>query len=427
MSIIETAIMSLFDLFGVLIISNKIANDKFNFIKKGKKLSFVLIICILSLIMGLMQKTDFDKYSYIYGAIVTIFFIYLLYKKNFIETVYIYIICTIIILIVQFLVLAVLVALFDIEEVLTFRGGILAQSLIVPSFLLINKYISLNYLLEYINKKNRVFTGLMLSMFIILTSFLVYRYITMEGLLKDILIIAILTIGLLFVNLVVVKNGLRNEYEEKMLDTYKKYFPVINELMKELRSKQHEFDNHIQAINMITITSTDYDSIANSMKNYINDLEIDSEFNKLIKLDNKILAGFLYQKTKKAKEYDIDFQIEIQDYELKTNLKDYELIEVIGNLIDNAFETEVKNNKVILSLEKEKSMSAIEIKNLHSYIDINTLSKFFNPGYSTKLNKGHGNGLTNIKKIISKNHGLISVQNQSLDGSNYIVFKVLLV
>ena len=427
MSIIETAIMSLFDLLGVLIISNKIANDKFNFIKKGKKLSFVLIICILSLIMGLMQKTDFDKYSYIYGAIVTIFFIYLLYKKNFIETVYIYIICTIIILIVQFLVLAVLVALFDIEEVLTFRGGILAQSLIVPSFLLINKYISLNYLLEYINKKNRVFTGLMLSMFIILTSFLVYRYITMEGLLKDILIIAILTIGLLFVNLVVVKNGLRNEYEEKMLDTYKKYFPVINELMKELRSKQHEFDNHIQAINMITITSTDYDSIANSMKNYINDLEIDSEFNKLIKLDNKILAGFLYQKTKKAKEYDIDFQIEIQDYELKTNLKDYELIEVIGNLIDNAFETEVKNNKVILSLEKEKSMSAIEIKNLHPYIDVNTFSKFFNQGYSTKLNKGHGNGLTNIKKIISKNHGLISVQNQSLDGSNYIVFKVLLV
>lgn len=427
MSIIETAIMSLFDLLGVSIISNKIANDKFNFIKKGKKLSFVLIICILSLIMGLMQKTDFDKYSYIYGAIVTIFFIYLLYKKNFIETVYIYIICTIIILIVQFLVLAVLVALFDIEEVLTFRGGILAQSLIVPSFLLINKYISLNYLLEYINKKNRVFTGLMLSMFIILTSFLVYRYITMEGLLKDILIIAILTIGLLFVNLVVVKNGLRNEYEEKMLDTYKKYFPVINELMKELRSKQHEFDNHIQAINMITITSTDYDSIANSMKNYINDLEIDSEFNKLIKLDNKILAGFLYQKTKKAKEYDIDFQIEIQDYELKTNLKDYELIEVIGNLIDNAFETEVKNNKVILSLEKEKSMSAIEIKNLHPYIDVNTFSKFFNQGYSTKLNKGHGNGLTNIKKIISKNHGLISVQNQSLDGSNYIVFKVLLV
>lgn len=427
MSIIETAIMSLFDLFGVLIISNKIANDKFNFIKKGKKLNFFLIICILPLIMGLMQKTDLDKYSYIYGAIVTIFFIYLLYKKNFIETVYIYIICTIIILIVQFLVLAVLVALFDIEEVLTFRGGILAQSLIVPSFLLINKYISLNYLLEYINKKNRVFTGLMLSMFIILTSFLVYRYITMEGLLKDILIIAILTIGLLFVNLVVVKNGLRNEYEEKMLDTYKKYFPVINELMKELRSKQHEFDNHIQAINMITITSTDYDSIANSMKNYINDLEIDSEFNKLIKLDNKILAGFLYQKTKKAKEYDIDFQIEIQDYELRTDLKDYELIEVIGNLIDNAFETEVKNNKVILSLEKEKSMSAIEIKNLHPYIDVNTFSKFFNQGYSTKLNKGHGNGLTNIKKIISKNHGLISVQNQSLDGSNYIVFKVLLV
>ena len=64
---------------------------------------------------------------------------------------------------------------------------------------------------------------------------------------------------------------------KKMLSTYEKYFPVINELMNELRSKQHDFDNHIQAINMITITSTDYNSIVNSMNNYIKDLETDSE------------------------------------------------------------------------------------------------------------------------------------------------------
>ncbi|NLL82163.1 MAG: GHKL domain-containing protein [Tissierellia bacterium] len=426
MNLIETTIMSALDLVGILIISNKIVDGKLNLLNKRKITKCLLIILFLSLIMGLMGETYLSKYNYIYGAIVSITFIYLLHKKKIMETIYVYIICAIIIVIVQTLVLVIFLAVIDIEKALGFKGGLLAYSFILPILYLIYKYIPLNHLLEFIIKKNRVFTALMLNMFIVSISFLTYRYIAMEGYLRDVLIIASLAIGLLFVNLVIIKNGLRNAYEEKMLSTYEKYFPVINELMNELRSKQHDFDNHIQAINMITITSTDYNSIVNSMNNYIKDLETDSELKRLIKLDNKILAGFLYEKTKKAKENNIDFQIEIRDYELKTNLKDHELIEVIGNLIDNAFETGIENNKVVLSLKKEKNMSAIEIRNLHPYIDINTLSKFFNPGYSTKLKKGHGNGLSNIKKIINKNNGLISVQNKSISGSNYIVFEVLL-
>jgi signal transduction histidine kinase len=320
-----------------------------------------------------------------------------------------------------------LLTVFNVDKALDFQGGLIAQSLIVPILILVYKFIPLNLLLEFINKKNKLFIGLMLNMFIILTSVLIYRYIAMEGLLKDIYMIAILSIGLLFINLVIMKNGLRNEYEEKMLVTYKKYLPIIDELMKELRSRQHEFDNHIQALNMITITSTDYDGIVNSMKKYMEDLDVNNELKGLIKLDNKILAGLLYEKSIKAEENNIDFEIEIKDFEFKTNLKDYELIEVIGNLIDNAFETGVENNRVILSIKSEKNMSAIEIRNLHPYIDSNSLSKFFVPGYSTKSSKGHGNGLPNVKKIIAKNNGLINIKNESIDGDNYIVFSVLLI
>ena len=48
----------------------------------------------------------------------------------------------------------------------------------------------------------------------------------------------------------------------------------------------------------------------------------------------------------------INFQIDIKDFGFRTNLKDYELIEVIGNLIDNGFETGVNNNAVFLKLKK---------------------------------------------------------------------------
>lgn len=212
-----------------------------------------------------------------------------------------------------------------------------------------------------------------------------------------------------------------------MLNIYEKYLPVIDDLMMELRSKQHEFDNHIQAINMISVANTDYECIIKSMKKYIEDLDTNGEFNKLIKLDNKIFAGFLYYKSIKAKEYGINFQINIKDYWFKTNLKDYELIEVVGNLIDNAFESGVENNLIILEIKEERNMSVIEIKNNHSYLDNDYFTKIFTPGYSTKSAKNRGYGLPNINRILSKNNGRITVQNETIDGDNYVVFRVLLV
>ncbi len=194
---------------------------------------------------------------------------------------------------------------------------------------------------------------------------------------------------------------------------------------KEIRKKQHEFDNHIQALNMIFVTNTDYKSIANTVKKYIGDIAEDNKgITQLIKLDNKILSGFLYSKTIKAKNSGINFEINIKDYGFNTNLKDYELIEVLGNLIDNAFETGVENNCVKLEIKAEKNMSVVEVKNKHSYLDNNTIIKMFTPGYSTKATKNHGYGLTNVKKIIDNNNGKINIYNETIDGENYIVFKV---
>lgn len=426
MNQIEMSIISLLDLMGYLIISSRLVGDIIFLYEKKKLITIITFMLLLSFVMGMIGFSSIGKYIYIWGFIASILFIYLIYRKNLKETVYIYIISTVILLIVQYLVLAILLV-FNVDKVFDFKSGLLAQILILPILILLNKYIPLNLLLNFISKKNKVFTCLILNMLVVLMSILVYKYIFMEGLLRDILIIAILSIGLLFVNLVIIKNGLVNEYEEQMLSTYKKYLPIIDELVKELKSKQHEFDNHMQALNMITITSTDYESLVHLMKRYIEDLNLSDGLEKLVKLDNKILAGFLYEKTIKSKENNIDFQIEIYDYDFKSNLKDYQLIEVIGNLIDNSFETDIDNNKVKLILKREGNMSAIEVKNVHSYIDVNTLSKFFTLGYSTKFNNEHGYGLSNIKKIINNTNGSISVQNETMDGVNYIVFRILLV
>ena len=416
--------MSLLDLVGILIISNKLISDSNIVYKKKNILLLIGSMVFFSLIIGVTGNSSFQKYGFILGAIVSILFVYFLYKGSLKETIYIYILSTVIVMIIQLLVLVIL-SLFNIEEILDFKIGLIAQGLVILILLLINKYVRLDLLFKYTYKNNKIYKYITFNMFIILISILVYRYIEMEGLLKDIFIIGIVIIGLLFINLVLIKNGLKNEYEEKMLLTYERYLPIIDELMEALRKKQHEFDNHIQALSMISLTSRDYENIVSSMQNYIEDLELITDEN-LLKIENKVLAGFLYGKTKEAEDSNIKFQIVIENYGFKTSLKDYELVEIIGTLINNAFETEIENNIVILSLKKEEDMNVVEIKNKHPYLNSNTLSQIFKSGYSTKTTANHGYGLYNLKKIITNYDGVIDVLNESINEDNYVVFRVLI-
>lgn len=423
MNLYQVSIISFLDFLAYLIISSKLIGDRIIVSERKNLISLLVLMMAFSLIMGVAGVTVIEKYSFIVGIILSVMLLYSVYKKGLKETLYTYLISTIIILIVQFLVMSMLLAL-RIDISFEFEEGLLAYVLILPILILINKFAPLNLLFKFVQDKNRIFTTLILNMFIVVIAILIYRYIEMEQFLRNVLIIPILSIGLLFVNLVIIRDGLRNEYEEKMLNVYEKYLPIIDDLMKELRARQHEFDNHIQAINMISVTDKDPESIKGSMKRYVKDLDKNNDLNKLIKLNDKILAGFLYNKSIKAKEYCIDFQIEIKDYGFKTNLKDYELIEVLGNLIDNAFDSGVTNNRVILEINKEGNMGIIEVKNKHPYLSNGMISKIFTPGYSTKNLDNHGYGLTNITKILKRNNGQISVENKIIDGNNYVVFRV---
>ena len=425
MSLIEISIMSLLDLIGYFIISNKLVLGTTNLYKKQRLYILLLCMMLISLIMGIVGKSPIGEYSFIYGSFVLIIFTFFLYKGSFKETIYVYILSTIFLLLIQLLILAILLIL-NIDRALDFSSGLIAQGFILSILFLIHRYIPVNSLFKYIYKKNKLFFSIIINMFIVVISILTYRYIEMDGLLKDIMMIAILSIGLLFVNLVLIKNGLINEYEEKMLSAYEKHLPIIDELMGEIRAKQHEFDNHIQALHMITITSTDYNEIVDSMKKYMKEIELDTETRNLIKLENKVLAGLLYGKVKKAKDSDTCFQIIIEDYGFKPRLKDYELIEVIGNLIDNAIETLIPNNIVILILKKERNMSVIQIKNKHPYLDNATITQLFKPAYSTKSINGRGYGLSNIKKLIANHDGIIDIQNETINQDNFVVFKILL-
>ena len=410
--------MSALDFLGYIIISRKLISDKIETTKINKYTGIVYVF-LLSILMGIVGISDLGIYNVIIGSILVMTLMFLFYKRNMKDTIYIYILSTIILLLIQFTIITIL-------AILNVNMDLIAQFTMISIALIIRKVLPINLLYNYIYIKNKIIKYLILNIFAILFSILLYRYMDMEGVLKDIIVVATLSMAIIYINFFLMNNGIKNQIEDQKLLTLEKYLPIIDELMGEIRSKQHEFDNHIQALNMITVTSEDYETIITSMKKYMKDIDSFQDTTNLIKLDNKILAGFLYSKLKKSQDMNIKFFIDIKDLGFKTNLKDYELIEVIGNLIDNAFETGVIDNIVFIELKGEKDMSVIEVRNKHSYLDNDTINKIMRVGYSTKLKDGRGYGLPNMKKIIILHTGRIEVSNESIKDENFLVFRVLL-
>ncbi|MCQ4925362.1 ATP-binding protein [Tissierella carlieri] len=421
MGLVGLFIMAMFDFISFIVISRKIIGQT-----KENKLGIIIFILISSVLSALVRKHLPVNYSTLVSLIMIMSIIFILYKQDIKKTIYISITCVILISLIQILVISTLKILGRNIE-LNFVNGIIAQIIGLVAAILVSRYIPLNFLYRYVLADNRVFKYIILNIFVILVSILLYWKIDIDGILKNISSIAIISLGIVYVNFVLIKNGLKNEYEQQQLQIYEKYIPVINELIQELRVKQHEFDNHIQALNMIMFTSTNYESITRTMKNYINDIERSSNLGDLIKLENKVLAGFLYSKVKKAEELGIQFKILVKDYEFKLGLKDYEIIEIIGNLINNAFETGIEKNEVILELKKEEDMNVIEIRNKHSYLKNENINKIFNKGFTTKLGSGRGYGLYNIREIVRKHSGNIEISNEVYNDENYIKFRILFV
>ena len=82
------------------------------------------------------------------------------------------------------------------------------------------------------------------------------------------------------------------------IKTYKMYIQPLEELTKEIRARQHEFDNHLNAVLNMHITIDNYDELVKRQSEYIKDMYIEDsrQLIALLKISDKILAGFIYSK-----------------------------------------------------------------------------------------------------------------------------------
>ena len=195
-----------------------------------------------------------------------------------------------------------------------------------------------------------------------------------DRLLANLWIIIILILAVLLLDSILLFLHQRRMQEQKRIHMIEQYVPIVEELISQVRARQHEFNNRMMAIEAV-VTSAD------------------------------TLHGLFK----------------------KTVTPETEWIEVIGILLDNAIEASPKGSTIFLSSKKQGDFLELTVANPAPPLSNTEFMALFGKGVTTKANRdGHGFGLYNILRMTERYHGKILTRNESILNENYVVFGVLM-
>lgn len=196
--------------------------------------------------------------------------------------------------------------------------------------------------------------------------------------------------------MVSMKNRVREMEHE--IELQYQYYESISNQFTEIKEYRHDIRNLIAATEMVMNDKESYEAgkeMLDSLKERAENLSVP------LICKNPIVNAVIWQKSKKAKEYGIDFRIDIKKNE-ELPLEKTDICSVIANLLDNAIR-EAKNHKdsfIEISAKTDIGMVFVEVKN--------TSDKFFDEESlpeTTKNERNHGFGLEIVDKIANKYGG----------------------
>ncbi|MPW24518.1 GHKL domain-containing protein [Alkalibaculum sp. M08DMB] len=407
MNLMQSILFSWFDLLGYVLISCKLFRVKIT----GKMYFY---ISIFSIITGTISYWAEGSYAVILIGILLFVFLLGIFRNSIVRTINVYIISTILLSILQLLIILITKNIQDF-----FVVGIISQSVSLILVLLIYFKVPLDIFMDFVLSKNKTFLYLQLSLFFLTFLLLIFWHVSKDQFLNNIGVIAVLSIAIIIINFVILNRGLNNKIQEEELRIYQIYNPIVEELIDELRARQHEFDNQLQAMHMLITT----EDTKKDVREYLNQMNESTVLGDLIKIENKLVAGLLYSKKKQAIDQGIEFEIRQKLYYIHGKMKEFELVEILGILLDNAFETNVDNNKVILEMKKVEDNNVIKVMNKHSYLPKKVMEGLFIKGNTTK-GKARGYGLYRLKSICKMCDASLLVDNVMIKEENYVMFEV---
>lgn len=215
--------------------------------------------------------------------------------------------------------------------------------------------------------------------------------------------------------------------QEEELKIYRLYIHPLEELTKDIRARQHEFDNHMNAILNMHVTIDNYEELVQAQSSYCKEIYESKEISTLalLRISDKILAGFLYSKLLGAPGY-ADVEIQVLSQQIITSVSEHNLVEILGTLVDNAFEAATPELPAVeMVLDSRNDKLIFMIRNQVQGLTMGDISRFFQKGYTTKDNSEcRGLGLYQANMIAQQFGGEITVELTEGEESQEICFRV---
>lgn len=210
--------------------------------------------------------------------------------------------------------------------------------------------------------------------------------------------------------------------QELLLDAQKALFQNVNELFNTIRTQRHDFVNQLQSIyGYLMLGKID------ECRAYVGGLVQETAvFSELLSVNHPGLCALLLSKTAVAESKKILLNIECDINLENLKLKSHHLNDMIGNLIDNAFEavfTEAPEERLVLvKISSEKGFLSFQVVNKGPLIPTELISKIFDPGFTTKKPDEHmGIGLYSVKTLVDKYKGQIGVKSEEPAGTVFTI------
>lgn len=398
----------------------------------GKKFRFdIATVSLMTIEMIMMQAIDYfgwpKELSMLFYPIIAVYCV-IEFGFDLKELIINNVLNAIIICIFQMIVLTVLYVFIN-QQIIVGIGQLISNFAVLMIIVFILPHFSMRRLVDLLKDKENILSlALVVSVSIMIFLLVNYKninYVNHIDFLQYILFVTcIIMIGMLILR--IGKYKIKSKEIETELKMHMLYANSFDNLIDNIRSRQHEFDNHINTIYSQHYIYHTYEELVEAQKKYSQLVTGENQFNKLLVSGNPVIIGFLYGKFIEIDKLGIDISYHISVGELKVKIPIYKLVEIIGNLISNAVEAlvcEKKYNKLYVFLEEDDGKLSIEVRNESDYISFADIDLFFTKGYGKK-GKNRGLGLFHVKSICNEYNLNLLCQNKEIDEANWISFMI---
>lgn len=193
-------------------------------------------------------------------------------------------------------------------------------------------------------------------------------------------------------------NHLKKEAEMnlELMKNQENYYTMLLEKSNETQAFRHDIQHHIYSL-QILYKNNDYKEIGNYLKQLNNSLQ---ELKTTLQTGNNLINAIALDISNKYKNIPLNWSGQLPD---SLSISSMDLCTIFSNLLKNAFEASDKSNLkyVNVSIRRLESNLFITIEN-----PTLTIPTIMNNTYQTTKNEpGHGYGIKNVQKCITKNSG----------------------